>query len=57
MTPSNDPVYFHVGLGKAASTWLQYDWNGTGDENPRGTATYGRFRGHDRIVYWRELVD
>ena len=36
--------------------WLRFDWNGLGDEDPCGTATYGRFRRHDRIVYWREVV-
>ena len=36
-------------------SWLKYNWNGSGDEDPSGTATFGRYRGHDRIIYWREL--
>jgi len=35
--------------------WLEFDWQGGGDEDPVGTATFGRFRGHDRILYWREV--
>lgn len=35
--------------------WLQYNWNGTGDEDPMTTVTFGTYRGHDRIIYWREL--
>jgi MSHA biogenesis protein MshQ len=35
--------------------WLQYDWSGTGDENPRAQVHFGLYRGHDRIIYWREL--
>ncbi|UZE98080.1 DUF6701 domain-containing protein [Alkalimarinus alittae] len=25
------------------------------NDNPMSTATFGRYRGHDRIIYWREL--
>lgn len=41
--------------------WLQYDWswNGTApkefDENPSATATFGQYRGNDRIIYQREV--
>ena len=34
--------------------WLKFDWLGGGDENPEATATFGGFRGHDRIIYWQE---
>ncbi|MGB0466884.1 MAG: DUF6701 domain-containing protein [Pontibacterium sp.] len=39
-----------------APTWLQFDWdaNGSHDNNPGGSATFGRYRGHDRIIYWLE---
>jgi len=37
--------------------WLKYDWNGSGDEDPLSTATFGQYRGHDRIIYWREVAN
>lgn len=43
--------------------WLKYDWNGVDeladsllyDDNPSATATFGLFRGNDRIIYQREV--
>jgi hypothetical protein len=41
--------------------WLKFDWNGVDDPlfdvNPSATATFGLFRGNDRIIYRRELSD
>jgi MSHA biogenesis protein MshQ len=37
--------------------WLEYDWSGGGDEDPKGTASFGHFRGHDRVIYWREILN
>lgn len=35
--------------------WLEGDWNQDGVlEDPAATATFGVFRGHDRVIYWRE---
>jgi MSHA biogenesis protein MshQ len=36
--------------------WLEFDWDGAtaGDEDPRATATFGRYRGHDRLFLWQE---
>jgi len=34
--------------------WLEFDWVGTGATNPVGTAQFGRYRGNDRIIFWRE---
>lgn len=38
-----------------APAWLEFDWNGTGSEDPVGTAIFGQFRGHDKVIYWREV--
>jgi len=44
-------------------SWLKYDWNWNGvdtksfDENPTATATFGLFRGNDRITYQGEVFD
>jgi hypothetical protein len=43
--------------------WLQYDWNWNGvevkvfDENPSAIATFGLYRGNDRIIYIREVYN
>ncbi|MGB0897889.1 MAG: DUF6701 domain-containing protein [Psychrobium sp.] len=37
--------------------WLRFDWDnnaGSADTNPRATAVFGRYRGNDRIINWRE---
>ncbi|WP_448553201.1 DUF6701 domain-containing protein [Thalassotalea montiporae] len=37
--------------------WLKYDWDETliHDDNASAIATFGRYRGNDRIIYWREV--
>ena len=47
-----------VDLIYQSDTWLRFDWDNnatTADENPSATATFGQYRGHDRIIYWREV--
>jgi hypothetical protein len=39
----------------AVPAWLRHDWTGGGASDPSATASFGRFRGHDRIVFRREL--
>ncbi|MEH6650797.1 MAG: DUF6701 domain-containing protein [Motiliproteus sp.] len=37
--------------------WLQFDWDNDGrfDDDPGGRiATFGRYRGNDRVFFWRE---
>ncbi|MFC4258392.1 DUF6701 domain-containing protein [Marinobacter lacisalsi] len=36
--------------------WQQHDWNGDNAlQDPSALATFGVYRGHDRIIYWREV--
>ncbi len=36
--------------------WLRGDYDDDGTlEDPTGLATFGVYRGHDRIIYWREV--
>ncbi len=39
-------------------SYLQFDWDGdpaNGIQPPFATATFGQFRGNDRIIHWREI--
>lgn len=39
------------------SDWLTHDWDGDGvPEAPSGLATFGIYRGHDRVIFRRELI-
>ena len=45
----------------ATPTWLKYDWDWDGvdakefNQDPSAVATFGLFRGNDRIIYQREI--
>jgi MSHA biogenesis protein MshQ len=49
----------NIGVTYNAPSWLKFDWNGDGvyDNNPASVATFGLFRGNDRIIYWREIAN
>ncbi|WP_372982965.1 DUF6701 domain-containing protein [Marinobacter sediminum] len=37
-------------------TWLQFDWDASGTPRaPDAVVSFGRYRGHDRIISWEEL--
>ncbi|MDX1635344.1 MAG: DUF6701 domain-containing protein [Marinobacter sp.] len=37
--------------------WLQHFWNDAATlQNPSALATFGVYRGHDRVIYWRERL-
>ncbi|MCO4798604.1 MAG: LamG domain-containing protein, partial [Colwelliaceae bacterium] len=51
-----------MGVTYDSFIWLDYDWansdslgNGPFTENPTAIATFGLFRGNDRIISWREV--
>ena len=38
--------------------YWQSDFDGDGvEENPQATATFGVYRGHDRVIYWQEVLN
>lgn len=52
---------FTVGVNLSTLSWLRYDWNQ--DQNysdttiPNASYSFGRYRGHARILYWREKLN
>lgn len=55
--------FFRVDIDLINFPWLQFDWDQDGDHNdvddsdlPRFTVTFESYRGHDRIIYWREVL-
>jgi MSHA biogenesis protein MshQ len=48
-----------IGVSYDAYEWLEYDWNKDGlyNNNPTAVATFGIFRGNDRIISWREVFN
>ncbi|MET6759802.1 DUF6701 domain-containing protein [Pseudoalteromonas sp. NCIMB_1079] len=59
--PANNGIYAQPnGLGEFileynTYDWLKWDWQGDETQlDPRTILQFGRFRGNDRVIYWRE---
>ena len=57
--PSGGTGNFTVDVDLTLYPWLRFDWNQNDDFNddlslPRANFGFGQYRGHDRIIYWRE---
>jgi MSHA biogenesis protein MshQ len=46
--------YVDITADLSAKPWLRFDWNGTGDVDPSGRATFGLYRGSPRHIYLRQ---
>jgi MSHA biogenesis protein MshQ len=46
--------YVNITADLSAKTWLRFDWNGAGEVDPTGRATFGLYRGSPRHIYLRE---
>lgn len=51
---------FTVNVDLTLYPWLRFDWNQDGDYGdqnlPPATFTFGAYRGHDRVIYWQEVL-
>lgn len=53
---------FDVSVDLQALSWLRFDWDQDGDYNdelqlPPARIGFGSYRGHDRVIYWREVFE
>lgn len=60
VTSSGAPYRGQVTAPLDVPTWLEWYWNWnsvspTDLTDPRASAYFGRYRGHDKIIYWREV--
>jgi MSHA biogenesis protein MshQ len=68
--PGGTGEFFEI-INMASYPWLTFDWNQNGevpdgsdclipandpDCNLRANFSFGSYRGHDRIIYWREIL-
>jgi MSHA biogenesis protein MshQ len=52
---------FDVDIVLSNYPWLRFDWNQNGDHSDDGDlpsieVSFGSYRGHDRVIYWREVL-
>ncbi len=56
----NNTGQFDVDVDITQYPWLAFDWNGDGNYNdtalPTATFHFGNYRGHDRVLYWHEVL-
>ncbi|HSC66353.1 MAG TPA: DUF6701 domain-containing protein [Cellvibrio sp.] len=49
---------FNVNVDLTSYPWLRFDWNQDGNYSDTALPTarfgFGQYRGHDRVIYWRE---
>jgi len=52
---------FQVQVDLNNRPWLRHDWDQDGDFSdtmlPPANIGFGSFRGHDRVIYWREVLE
>jgi len=52
---------FTMDVDLSSYPWLRFDWNQDGDytndnNTPSATINFETYRGHDRVIYWREVL-
>ncbi len=53
---------FDVNINLASYPWLRHDWDNDGNFSddttlPTLDINFGRYRGHDRIIFWQEVLN
>lgn len=52
---------FDIRIDLSAYPWLRFDWNQSGNYDqafpPPASIGFGSYRGHDRVIYWREVFE
>ncbi|MFL0811137.1 MAG: H-type lectin domain-containing protein [Agarilytica sp.] len=53
---------FNVDVNLGLIPWLRSDWDNNGDSAndsavPSAAVSFGRYRGHDRVIYWQEVLN
>lgn len=48
-----------IGVTYDSFEWFLFDWDNDGvyDDNPSAIATFGIYRGNDRVIHWREVFN
>ncbi|MBA6293226.1 DUF3494 domain-containing protein [Colwellia sp. MB3u-70] len=67
--PPDAPRQGKIGVSYEIYDWLKYDWgvdvdgvyngvyDGVYEDNPSAVASFGQFRGNDRIISWKEVFN
>lgn len=58
LTAPNLSAVGEISVTLEVENWLKFDWDADAtslDQNPSAVATFGRYRGNDRVIYWREV--
>ena len=42
-------------LQASVDSWLQFNWQGTGNTNPSALVNFGLYKGNSKIIYFREV--
>ncbi len=58
---ANNGGTFGVDIDMSSMLWLRWDWDQDGDATdvvlPTAGISFGRYRGHDRVIYWNEVLN
>ncbi|MFY0639628.1 MAG: CCXG family PEP-CTERM protein [Bermanella sp.] len=50
------PKYGSFKYPYSVPVYLKFDWEGAGDDDPNPEVSFGQYRGHDKMIYWKEII-